>query len=101
MTSSDMRIRVLLSVQRALLGQIGIAVRAIVCRWAKDKIHVRTVFDSEINDDDAEAMSEEKTEVLADFPSQVEVCFKLERCDYPASIKHDIDEVAVFQRMEK
>jgi len=69
MTSSDMRVRVLLSVQRALLGHIGIAVRAIVCRRAKDKVHVRTVFDGEIKDDDAEAMSEAETEVLADFPS--------------------------------
>lgn len=44
MTSSDMRVRVLLSVQRALVGYIGIAVGAIVCRWTQDKIHVRTVF---------------------------------------------------------
>ena len=101
MTSSDMRVRVLPSVQRAFLGHIGIAVRAIVCRWATDKIHVRTVFDGEINDDDAEAMSEAETEVVADFPSHVEVFFKLERCDYPASIKHEIDEVAVSRRMEK
>lgn len=101
MTSTDMRIRVLLSVQRALLGHIGTSVRAIVCRWTKDEIHVRIVFDGEINDDNAEAMSEAETEVVADFSSQVEVCFKLERCDYPALIKHEIDEVAVFRRMEK
>jgi hypothetical protein len=101
MTSTDMRVRVLLSVQRALLGHIGTAVRAIMCRWTKDEIHVRAVFDGDIDDDNAGAISEAETEVIADFPSQVAVCFKLERRDYPALIKHEIDEVAVFRRMEK
>ena len=101
MTSTEMRVRVLLSVQRALLGHIGIAVRTIGCRWTKDEILVRTVFDGEINDDDAEAMSEAETEVIADFPSQVEVSFNLERRDYPTLIKYEIDEVEVFRRMEK
>ena len=101
MTSTDMRVRVLLSLQRALVGHIGTAVRAIVCRWTKDEIHVRTVFDGEINDDDAEEIAEAETEVIADFPSQVAVFFKLERLDYPALIEHEIDEVAVFRRMEK
>ncbi|WP_070245920.1 hypothetical protein [Duganella phyllosphaerae] len=101
MTSTDMRVRVLLSVQRTLLGHIGTAVRAIMCRWTKDEIHVRAVFDGEINDEHAEAISEAETEIIADFPSQVAVCFKLERCDYPALIQHEIDEVAVFRRMEK
>lgn len=96
-----MRVRVLLSVQRALLGHIGTAVRAIVCRWTKDEIHVRAVFDGEIDDENAEAFSEAETEVNADFPSQVIVYFKLERHDYPVSIKLQIDEVAVFRRMEK
>ena len=101
MTSTDMRVRALLSVQRALLGHIGTAVRAIMCRWTKDEIHVRAVFDGEINGDNAEAIFEAETEVIADFPSQVAVCFKLERRDYPALIRLDIDEVAVFRRMEK
>lgn len=96
-----MRVHVLLSVQRALLGHIGTAVRAIMCRWAEDEIHVRAVFDGEISDDDAEAISEAETEVIADFPSRTAVCFKLERCDHPASIKQNADEEVVFRRMEK
>jgi hypothetical protein len=71
MTSTDMRVRVLLSVQRELLGHIGTAVRAITCRWTEDEIHVRVVFNGEISDDDAEAISEAETEVIADFPSQI------------------------------
>jgi hypothetical protein len=100
MTSTDMRVRVLLSVQRALLGQIGTAVRAIMCRWTENEICVRVVLDGKIGDRDAEAISEAETEVIADFPSPVVVCSKLERCDYPALIKHETDEVAVFRRME-
>jgi len=80
---------------------IGTAVRAVTCRWTNDEIHVRVVFDGEINDDNAEAISEAETEVNADFSSQVAVCFKLERRDYPVAIKYEFDEVAVFRRMEK
>ena len=101
MTSTDIRVRALLSVQRALLGHIGTAVRAVTCRWTNDEIHVRVVFDDEINDDNAEVISEAETEVNADFSSQVAVCFKLERRDYPVAIKYEFDEVAVFRRMEK
>lgn len=101
MTSTEMRVRVLLSVQRALLGHIGTAVRAILCRWTENEIHVRAVFDGEIREDDAEAISEAETEVIADFPSETAVFFKLERCDHPASIRHDADEQMVFQRLEQ
>lgn len=96
-----MRARVLLSVQRALLGHIGTKVRAIACKWSEDEIQVRVVFDGEIGDDDAEAISKAETEVIADFPSQIAIHFKLERCDHPASIKHDSHEQAVFRRLEK
>lgn len=101
MTSTDMRVRVLLSVQRAFLGHISTAVRAITCRWTEDEIYVRVLVDGEISDDDAEAISEAETEVIADFPSQIAVHFELERRDHPGSIKYDNDEQAVFRRLEK
>lgn len=101
MTSTDMRVRVLLSVQRALLGHISTAVRAIVCRWSDDEIRVRAIFDGEISDHDAEAISEAETEEIADFPSQFVVCFTLERLERPASINTYIAEQAIFQRLEK
>lgn len=100
MASTETRVRVLLSTQRALLGHIGTAVRKITCRWTEDEIHVRVVFDGEISEDDAEAISEAQTEVMADFPSYTVVCFKLERCDHPAPFQYQDDEVAVFRRLE-
>lgn len=91
----------MLSTQRALLGHIGPAVRRILCRWTESEIHVRIVFDGEISEIDAEAMSDAETEVFADFPPRIAVFFRLERCDSPAHVKHDNDEVAVFQRLER
>ena len=99
--STDMRVCVLLSGQRALLGHIGITVRAITCRWTQNEIYVRVVFDRGISDDDAETISEAETEVIADFPATIAVDFKLERCDYPTLIKRYSDEHAVFGRLEK
>ena len=101
MISTEMRVHVLLSTQRALLGHIGPAVRRILCRWTESEIHVRVVFDGEISEIDAEAMSEAATEVIADFPPRTAIFFGLERCDSPARVKHDNDEVAVFQRLEQ
>lgn len=100
-TSSDLRGRVLLSVQRALLGHIGIAVRAITCRWTQDEIVVRAIFEGDASEDDIEAISVAETEVMADFPSRVAVCFKIERCDYPAAIPEREGELAVFRRLER
>jgi len=64
-------------------------------------IEQKYVFDGEISDDDAEAISGAETEVIADFPSQTAVCFRLERCDPPLSIKHNADEELVFRRLER
>jgi hypothetical protein len=100
MTSSDLHVRVLLSIQRSLLGHIGIAVRAIICRWTQHEINVRVIFDGEASSEDIEALLVAETEVMADFPSWVAVCFKLERSDYPASIQQKDGEVAVFRRLE-
>ncbi len=101
MKSTEMRVKVLLITQRALLGHIGPAVRRIFCRWTESEIHVRVVLDGEISGIDAEAMSVAETEVIADFPPRTAVFFRLERCDIPARVKHDNDEVAVFQRLEQ
>lgn len=101
MTSTAMRVSVLLSARRALLGHIGTAVRAIACRWTEHDIQVRVVFDGAIADADAEAMSAAETEMMADFPPRTTVCFRLERCDRPARIRYDEGEVPVFCRMEE
>jgi hypothetical protein len=91
MTSTDLRVSVLLSAQRALLGSIGTAVRKIMCHWTEHEIQVRVVFGSEIAEEDAEAMSDAETEMMADFPRH-KVSFKLERCDSPKKIKQCTDE---------
>jgi hypothetical protein len=96
-----MRANVLLSLQRVLLGHIGMAARRVSFRWTRDSIHVRVVFDGEISEVDTDAMSVAETEVIADSPQFTVVIFRLERCDSPARIKDDTDEVAVFMRLAK
>lgn len=99
MKPSDLRVSVLLGMQRALLGCVGPAVRKIMCQWNEHEIQVRVVFGGEIGEDDADAMSEAETEMMADFPSHA-VSFKLERCDNPEKISLSKDEHTVFSRLE-
>ena len=99
MKPSDLRVSVLLGMQRALLGCIGPAVRKIMCRWNEREVLARVVFDGEKGKVDAEAMSEAETEMMADFPNHT-VSLKLERCDSPAKITQSRDEQTVFSRLE-
>ena len=96
---NDMRIAVLLSMQRALLGNLGTRVRLVTCRWSKQDIKIRAIFDGEILDDEAAAMSAAETEVMADFPDH-DVSLTFERCNAPQNIPREADEYAVFRRFE-
>ena len=99
MNDNDLRVAVLVSIQRALLGNLGTRVRLVTCRWSKHDINVRAVFDGEIPDDEAAAMSVAETEMMADFPGH-DVSLTCERCDAPQNIPREADECAVFRRFE-
>jgi len=96
---NDVRTAVLLSIQRALLGNLGTHVRLVTCQWSKHDIKVRAVFDGEIPEDEADAMSVAETEMMADFPDY-DVSLTFERCDTPHDIPRKADEYAVFRRFE-
>jgi hypothetical protein len=67
------RARLLLSVQRALLGTIGGSVQAICVNW-NEKGVVMTAFSAgELPNDEREALEIAATEVAADFPVAVAV----------------------------
>jgi hypothetical protein len=99
MKPSDLRCSVLLGMQRALLGCIGPAVRKIMCQWNEREVLARVIFEGEISEVDADAISEAETEMMADFPNHT-VSFKLQRCDRPANITQRNDEHTVFSRRE-
>lgn len=99
MKKAELRARVLLSLQIALLGIVGERLRAVACRWTDTQIRIRAVFDGEIDAVDVESMSEVETEIISHFPDhqiEVDCC----RIDAPHPITALSDEVFVFKRRE-
>ena len=99
MSDVSLRVSVLLSVQRALLGAIGPSVRAVLCCWTTASINVRVVFDGPISEHDLETMSIVETEVISDFPD-CDVRVLCVRIDQVRPIELDASEVVVFRRQE-
>lgn len=99
MKSNDLRVSVLLGMQIALLGCIGCGVRKVLCQWDEHEIKGRVIFDGEIREEDAEAILEAETEMMASFPHH-DVSLTCERCDVPQVIPRGDNEYAVFARLE-
>jgi hypothetical protein len=71
MNQNDIRVRLLLSMQRALLGMIYPSVRAIAVGFDQlKKLKVIYYLDREPVEDDYESISELTTEVIADIDFQ-------------------------------
>ncbi len=71
MNQNDIRVRLLLSMQRALLGMIYPSVRAIAVGFVQlKKLKVIYYLDREPVEDDYESISEVTTEVIADIDFQ-------------------------------
>ncbi len=92
------RTLVLLSLQRAMLGEVFPALRAITVEWADDRVKFYAYVDGELADDDAESLSCISAEVAADFWSGVEIDHEVVRVDSPAKITDT--RVRVFHRRE-
>jgi hypothetical protein len=73
---------VLLSLQRALLGEIPPALRGVTCSWTSEAITIRCLFDGAIQEDDREAIEFVATEVTADFTDYM-VHLECQRVDVP------------------
>lgn len=75
-----------LSAQRALLGEVPPALRAVLLTVHVSSIEARCYFDGPIHPDDAESMSCAETEMIADYAPDVEVTFECIRRDAPQPI---------------
>jgi hypothetical protein len=75
-----------LSAQRALLGEVPAALRAVLLSVEKSSIKARCYFDGPIDPEDAESMSCAETEMMADYAPEVEVRFECIRRDAPEPI---------------
>jgi hypothetical protein len=81
-----MRSRALLSIQRALLGEVFPALRAVTIEWQPDLVKFYAYVDGAISDEDAESMSCVSAEVAADFSASADVDHEVIRLDAPRPI---------------
>jgi len=92
--------RVLLSFQRALLGEVPCTLRGLTVGWTKSEIIIHCFFDGEIKDDNREAMEVVASEVVADFPEITEIHVKCIRKDVPEDINPFNIKVWIYRRKE-
>ena len=89
----------LLSLMRALWGEVSPALRAASIKLDNQTVHVFFFYDGEISDEDQESAECVATEVIASFPN-----YKLEvdirRLDYPNPLPYVMGEL-VYKRREK
>lgn len=84
MNSDEMyRQKIVLSLQRALLGSITPNLRGVAVDWNDTEIRVFCYYHGPITDDNREEMSCVHTEVATDFVDITPVHFVLERLDMP------------------
>jgi hypothetical protein len=67
MSGIDDQIRLRLSVQRALLGQVSSALAAVSCGLNDNDVVLEFLVDSDFSDEDRERMEVVASEVVADF----------------------------------
>jgi len=82
----DLRARLLLSVQRALLGEVTANIRAVTCSVDANKIVLRWIVDGAISEELEDNLSVLGTEVISDF-SDHHISEEFIRCDAPSDIK--------------
>ena len=85
-TMSGIRPRVLLSVQRALLGEVFPALRGVGVGWDDRTIRIVCYIDGPASPTDQDGLSGVESEVMADFSEDYEVRLDTVRCDEPAEM---------------
>jgi hypothetical protein len=61
----ELRILILLALQRALLGEVSPSLRGVACSWNSKIINLYAYFDGEVSDDDQDSMETVETEVAS------------------------------------
>ena len=85
MSNEELRVRVLLTVQAALLGAITPNLRAVICCWDAEEVKVTAIFDGEPSEEEKELFSEVEAEILAQMPCH-EVVLECNCAEYPGKI---------------
>jgi hypothetical protein len=83
---ASLRARLLLSVQRAMLGEVTPNIRAVTCRIDSTLIILRWIIDGPVSEKLKDNLSIIGTEVVSDFSSH-RISEEFVRRDVPADIK--------------
>ncbi|MEQ1506590.1 MAG: hypothetical protein ABMB14_30460 [Myxococcota bacterium] len=86
MTAEITRVRVLVSLQRALLGEVFPSLRALTVEWGPGRVKFWAYVDGEPFPEDTESLSCVSAEVAGDFDADVAVEYEIVRRDAPAPI---------------
>lgn len=99
MNEDQLRQRVLLSLQVALWGEIGVNVRSVSCSWNESRIDIWVTIDGEIDADSQESFECVSTEMMSHFPDHI-VVSHCGRSDFPERLSKPEDADWVFIRKE-
>lgn len=97
---ADVRVQLLLSLQRALLGSVPASLRSVTCGWEGTTIKLQFLFDGAISEDDEEDAWIVGSEVIADFPSPWTISEDIARLDYPADLRGRTLPLRAYARKE-
>jgi len=68
MKNTQLRIRVLLALQAALLGMVTKRMHAVLVSWDEVRVNLRVVFDNELVSEDVELVGEIETQIISHLP---------------------------------
>lgn len=94
----ELRRRVLLTFQVALLGMVTPSLRGVTVHW-NDSILAHCLFDGPVGEEEREACSDIEAEVMASFPDH-EVSVLPRRVDAPEDLTSELLDAWVYRRKE-
>jgi hypothetical protein len=97
MSAVELRVRVLLTLQVALLGMVTANLRSVLVSWTETEIRIRLLFEGVVTPSDIELASEIESEVISQIPSH-SVTSSAEPCSISDKVEPAVGEVLVFQR---
>ncbi len=97
MNAVELRVRVLLTLQVALLGAVTPNMQSVLVSWTDKDVRIRIVFDESLLPEDVELASEIESEVISHLPNHTVLC-QAEACLPSKRMEINAGEVLVFQR---
>ena len=99
--SPDFRIKITMSMSRALWGEVPHYLRVVTVRVLGDRAFAIDFYlDGDNTDDFFQGASDIEGEVMGDFPPDFEISHNLIRRDAPERIAAGDNEILIFRRRE-